>query len=207
MGYCDVSDLYKYGLPRGGLPNPGRLIAVNTTTNVITLDGHGFVDDDAVVVRADTMPSPLVDGTTYYAIVLGQSTFKLASSAGGSAIDLTTQGLNVFVVIDLSIDDAIEAASAIVDDMLIAHVVPITGDVPVLVKMVTAHLAIGMLRVATGQGSPSLMELVDQAQRTVASWRKGIAVRGTNAPSAANLAVVGTLDTARAWDSGDGRIP
>ena len=43
--YCTVQDLYRHGLPRGALANPGQLVAdINTTTGVYTLDGHGFGD-------------------------------------------------------------------------------------------------------------------------------------------------------------------
>ena len=52
--YCTEADLYDYGLPRGSLPNPGRIVAeVASGTEILTLDGHGFRDDSELLFRAE----------------------------------------------------------------------------------------------------------------------------------------------------------
>lgn len=87
---------------------------VNTTTNVITEASHGFVTGQKIKYEngggADI--TGLVDGTTYYAIVLTANTFKVAATAAdafaGTAIALTGTGNNaqtfipVFTVTELS---------------------------------------------------------------------------------------------------------
>src|SRR6478609_2025292 len=94
--YSTVSDLYAYGVPRGAVPNPARLAAsVLASSDAFTLDEHGFATDDPVSFRAEAggaLPAPLVAGTTYYAIALTASTFKVAAAVAGAALDLTTDG-------------------------------------------------------------------------------------------------------------------
>lgn len=63
-------------------------------TDLITrTDGavHGFVTDDTVVFTNVTNAAPLVAGTTYYVLASGLTTtaFKVATTPGGTAIDLT----------------------------------------------------------------------------------------------------------------------
>ena len=85
--YATRSDVYKYGLPRGMLANPGRLCAsVLASTNAFELDGHGFETDDPILLRAEgtgAMPAPLVAGTTYYAIRVSESIFRIAATPAG----------------------------------------------------------------------------------------------------------------------------
>ena len=95
--YATTRDLYRYGLARGALAMPGRLVESSAAaSDLLTLDGHGFVDGDAVLVRAaegGTLSAPLAEGTTYYVLRQTDSTFKLAATDGGAAIDLTSTSL------------------------------------------------------------------------------------------------------------------
>lgn len=193
MDYCAPADLYLFGLPRGALPNPGRLAAaVSASTDSITLDGHGFSLNDVVSFRAEAsgaLPSPLVAGTEYYAIPRTESTFAVAATSGGSAVDFTTAGTRVVVTSPLPIASAIAWASALIDDMLPAHVVPLVAPIPELVKMTCAELAAGKLMTRSGTASKSLTEMVLSARKVLERWAKGVPLRNAEAQPRANLAV------------------
>ena len=74
--------------------------AVDTSTEVITLSGHGFLTEDIVVYEdgGGTALAGLTDSTAYFAIKVDANSFKLATSAAnataGTAIDLTGTGNN-----------------------------------------------------------------------------------------------------------------
>lgn len=54
---------------------------------------HTFADDDRVYVStSDTLPSPLSSTTTYYVISSAGTTFKLSTSSGGAAVNITDTG-------------------------------------------------------------------------------------------------------------------
>lgn len=189
--YCDPSDLYSYGLPRGALTNAGRLVgSVSTTDDTVELDVHGFAAGQPLRFRPDgdsELPSPLVEGAEYYAIVASESHFQVAATAAGAALDLTTAGGYFVVIASLPVDAAITWASRIIDDMLPAHVVPLTAPYPPIIVMTTAELAAGKLLGGSGGESSSIGAMVDAANERVRRWAKGVPVRGTNAPKAANL--------------------
>jgi hypothetical protein len=70
---------------------------VNIDANTITLTSHTLKTTDPITFTAGSVsPSPLVSGTTYYAIFVDENTIKLASSASnainGTAINLTSVG-------------------------------------------------------------------------------------------------------------------
>lgn len=71
----------------------GKVFTADAGTDVVTATAHGYSTDQAVVVSSNgTLPAPLVGGTTYYVRDVTTNTFKLAASAGGAAIDLTSAG-------------------------------------------------------------------------------------------------------------------
>jgi hypothetical protein len=191
--YCDPADLYAHGLPRGSVPNPGRLIAdVDATANTFTLDQHGFALDDPLSFRAElggTLPAPLVSNTGYFAIPVTDDVFSVAATAGGTAIDTTTAGVNFIVNAPLPIASAITWATHVIDDMLPAHIVPLAIDaIPEIVRMTCAELAAGKLAARAGAQSKSLTEIVDAAGKRLARWAKGVPIRGAVVPKPANLA-------------------
>lgn len=202
--YCSPSDIYAYGYPRGSVPNPGRDVdSVNATANTLALDVHGYALNDQVSFRATaggSLPAPLVEGTTYYAIPVDDYTFKVAATEDGAAIDLTTAG-DDFVVIDPfenPMNAAIAWASRVIDDMLPAHVVPIEADaIPEIVRMTAAELAAGKLAARGGTQSKSLTETVDTAVKRLARWGKGVPIRGAVVPPSASLAASATIPYAR----------
>jgi hypothetical protein len=195
--YCSSSDLYSFGLPRGALPNPGRLVSsVSASDNTLTLDQHGYTLNDPVSFRAEaggSLPSPLVAATTYYAISVSENEFSVSATVSGSAVDLTTSGSRIVVIAALPIASAISWASRIIDDMLPAHLVPLEAPIHELVVMTCAELAVGKLLARAGSASKSLSEMVDAARKRLERWAKGVPLRGENVPSPANLAVSATV--------------
>jgi len=204
--YCVESDLYDYGIARGALANPGRLVAsADATTDTIELDAHGFSTDLQVSFRAESLgslPSPLAAGTTYYAIPVTGSTFSVSATAGGAAIDLTTAGSTFIAITEVPTAAAIEWASGILDNMMPAHVVPLTAPYPDVIVATCAELAANKLLSRTGSASESLGVMIDNAMKRVARWGKGVPIRGTNAPTSrtnnAASATVPYADT-RGW--------
>lgn len=73
-----------------------KLVSINTS-NVITLNSHGFANNDPVAIIATTMPSPLTIGPTYYVRSSTTNTFTLALTSGGADIDITTTGSEVLI--------------------------------------------------------------------------------------------------------------
>ena len=83
-----VADLYQHS---DGASDTVKTVnpssAVNTTSNAITSNGHGFVDDEQVYYDAgmtgdnsNTVIGGLVSGTTYYVFGKTTNTFKLSES-------------------------------------------------------------------------------------------------------------------------------
>lgn len=212
--YCAQADVYRW-IPPGSIPNPARLISdVATGTEIMTLDGHGFIDDLELIFRADaggTLPSPLVAGTTYYAIVVTDSTFQVSASAGGAAVNLTTAGTNVLVISELPWADWITRASARMDDTMPSHSVPLDAPYPEIVVHYTAGLVAQMAMHYSGQDSAGVQAALDRAYKDLDRWRKGATIRGTVVPSEANLAISSgvTSTDPRSWipSAGNGYIP
>lgn len=205
--YCDESDLAAFGLPRGSFPNPARQVArVDLASDSMTLDEHGFSADAPVVFRPDigsgsSLPAPIVEGSTYYAIPVSDSAFKVAATIGGSALDLTTEGATFLVVGKLDKAAAIRAASAVVDDMLPAHVVPLVEPYPEIIRLTAAELATARLMGSTGLTSQSYTEVLKEARIRVQRWAKGIPVRGENAPARSGLSAAAGRRDSRGWST------
>lgn len=213
--YCDDADVYEIGgLARGALPNPGRIVAsVDTSTNVLTLDGHGFRSGSELLFRAEgggSLPTGLVAGTTYYALPQTDSTFKVSATLGGAAVDITTTGARFLVTVARPMLLARQWASGMLDELLPAHVVPLTAPYPVTVRGAAAELAAWKLGGSSGgMGTESLTAKLKAAKDVLDRWARGVPIRGANVPPAANLAAVATsagLDP-RGWAPTDGSLP
>lgn len=209
--YCSRADLYKFGLPRGVLGTKGDIVEASiASTDTLTFDGHGFETDTPVMLRAaegGTLSAPLVASTIYYAIRVSDATFKVAATAGGAVINLTTDGTSMIVSTPLDFDDVIEAYSRWVDGF-VPHIVPfVAGSIPIMVKMVVAELSAKKLLALAGHSS----ELVDAAVVTATAqlerWAKGVPVRDALATASSNRSVVSSITILgldpRGWGSGE----
>jgi len=118
-----------------------RSCTVDTGTEVCTSNGHPFADGDLVTVSSTTtLPSPLLASTLYEIRDATSSTFKLAATAGGPAIDLTTTGTGTHTVLlpqsdEITVVMPVLGTSSVVADDEIAieiNVDVVTGRVTVL---------------------------------------------------------------------------
>lgn len=98
---------------------------VNTTTDVITVNGHGFVTGQPFVYNdgGGTSLAGLTDGTTYYAIKLTDDTFKVATSSAnafaGTAVDLTGAGNNAQSFAPVVVGELMSKTSASINVKLV----------------------------------------------------------------------------------------
>jgi hypothetical protein len=204
-GYCEPSDLYDYGLPRGAVANPGRLLDhVDATADTCAQDVHGFAADDPVMFRAEAggeLPGGLAEGTTYYAIPVDESHFKVAATAGGTAVDLTSAGENTLAISPLPIAAAITYGARAIDDMLPAHVVPLTAPYPPIIVATNAELASAKLASRGGYVSKALTDVLDAARKRLERWSKNVEIRGENAPQPAQGSASATVPycDSRGW--------
>lgn len=194
VSYCDESDLYAFGLPRGSLTNSARPVVADAAADSFTLDVHGFVDGDEVSLRADpggAMPAGLTAGTVYFVKRVSEAVFQLALTDGGPAIDFTTTGARVVAYAPINIPAAIQWASRILDDaMQGSTLVPLTEPISEIIRMTCAELAAGKL-MAGRNGSRALSEVIEAATKRAASWAKKRPL-GENAGKPAGLAVSAT---------------
>lgn len=201
MDYCSAADLYDFGLPRGAVPNSSRLAAdVSTTADALTLNGHGFDPGYPVSFRpaaGGTLPAPLLQGVTYYALPVDEDVFQVASSSGGPAIDLTTTGKSVLVVTRLPVPQAIAWASRLVDDFVPDHAVPFLSPVPQTIRHITAELAAFKLALRGGSGgdSPSLNKMIEWVEKRITRWATGIPVRDASTAERTATAVSVSVPT------------
>lgn len=66
------------------------------TTDTLTSANHGLSNGDALVLTSTgILPAGLDTITIYYVVSAGSNTFKLSSTSGGSAVNLTDDGSGV----------------------------------------------------------------------------------------------------------------
>lgn len=205
-GYCARTDLLAF-LPSGGLPNPARVATGSASGDYIECDQHSLVANQEITFRAEaggSLPTGLTAGTTYYAIVLSTSRFKVAATSGGAAINLTTDGANFVVWAELPWDAWIDAAARDVDSFLPVHVVPVISPYPQVLVTANAELAAARALIATAGADVDLGAKLDQVQQRLTRWAKALPLRGEakSTQSPVSLAIVGTASTdTRGWVS------
>lgn len=213
--YCSRGDVARR-LPPGALSSPSALTVSSTAaSDAIVYDGHGLETGDLVTVRASdatgsALPAPLVVDTTYYAIRVSNSKFKLATSSvnagAGTAIDFTTSGTNVVVIREPDFDAAIEEVSRWADGYLPGHLVPLdtplAADCAHLRGAVADVVAANMLNF-DGKSSEIVAARKADAQKLFERHASGLPVRGESVTASANLAIVASATTdSRGWGSG-----
>lgn len=214
-GYCAITDVTAF-LPAGGLPNPARVATGSSSGGYLECEGHGLALNAAVTVRAEvggSLPAPLVDGPTYYAIPLTSARFELAASPNGSAIALSTDGSNFVFASPLPVEAWIEWGARQVDSFLPIHVIPlVSSPYPEIVVTANAELAAMRGLQATAGADIDLGARIDAIGARITRWAKGVPIRGTaqQAQQPSTLAVtssVGAYDP-RHWSGcDDTRIP
>ena len=208
--YCSRKDVTDR-LPPGSVVSPAGMVAsCLASTDVLTYDGHGLETDTEVTVRAaevgGTLAAPLVAGTVYYAIRLSNASFQLAATAGGAAINITSNGVEMTVIREPQFDDAIEEASRWADDILPAHAVPLTAPINIIVRRAVAAVAAKYILNFNGQHSAAVKEAELESKAKLERHAKGMPLRGGTAQTPTNLAVTATSVSSgsdpRGWGSG-----
>jgi hypothetical protein len=71
-------------------------VGIDPVDNRILLTSHGFASNNMqVTFSGDVLPEPLVAGTVYFVRDRLVASFRIAATANGAAIDITTSGTNV----------------------------------------------------------------------------------------------------------------
>jgi len=183
-------------LPPGAITSPtGILASCLASSDVLTYDGHGLETNDEVTVRAasaGTLSAPLVAGAVYYAIRLTNSTFKLAASAGGAALNITSDGVEMIVTREPKFDDVIEFVSRWADTFLPAHVVPLTAPIHPLVRGVVADVSAKRILNANGADSAVVNAAELAGKAILERFAAGMPLRGGTAQVPSNLAITAT---------------
>lgn len=85
------------------------------TTDIITSNAHGLVEGDLIhVSSATTLPAGLSASTDYYARDITTNTFKVSTTMGGSAVDITDTGTGTHTFVLKGKKVLVSDASAIV---------------------------------------------------------------------------------------------
>jgi hypothetical protein len=90
-----------YAPLNGSVKGFGEVDSTGVTNDTITSSGHGLTTDDRVQVFnvfAESLPAGLTEGTLYFVLASGLTAdvFKVATTSGGTAINITGQGETFF---------------------------------------------------------------------------------------------------------------
>lgn len=88
---------YRGYIPFGGASAIKGFATIDTTltNDQFLAPGHGMSNDDRVIVYNNfggTIATGLTEGTIYYVVSVATNTFKLSTTSGGSAVDITGLG-------------------------------------------------------------------------------------------------------------------
>jgi hypothetical protein len=92
MGLRDAStagNLLWYGPCLVGTPVDFVAVA---SSDVFTSPGHGFSNNDLVVLMGENLPTGVDASTLYYIVNITTDTFQLSTTSGGAAINITANG-------------------------------------------------------------------------------------------------------------------
>lgn len=146
--YATAQSFYDYLKAEAIVGSARRVVSVDPTTNRLLIPGHGLISGDVLRVKLEdtrhggtaTLPSPLSEFTPYCALVASGDLIALAASSGGSAIDITTAGTGISIVVDMtaSIERVLASNASRLDACLARRGValPLVGDFPALTSLV-----------------------------------------------------------------------
>lgn len=86
----EFGDAYLRAYANGGIIENSSTVTIDIATDVITWTAHPLADGNEVVfTTTGALPTGITAGTVYYASDITTDTFKIATSIGGAAINLT----------------------------------------------------------------------------------------------------------------------
>lgn len=197
--YCTAQDAGNWG-GVNNLTNPHfPLELVDPATDTLGLGGHNMATGDAfeITARAGTPATPLAEHTTYYAIVLGPSRWKVAATAAdalaGSAIGITDIGVNMGALLCIPWERFIEEESAYVGEKLIGNAFPLLDGqpVPLLVRRHTGALVARRAAMFVGKMSEAIKDAVEETKAELKEMYAAGKPLRDQAPLATNTAVSG----------------
>lgn len=213
--YCTTSDVYRFCAP-GMLQVAARLVAsVSTSSDALTLQGHGLATGDPIALRAESggsLPSPLTAATTYYAIAVSPDVFQVATTPTGSAVNLTTAGSNVLLVPQMPWSRWIDECSAMTDQTVPAHAAPLVADdgtTPEPIRVFTAAQVAMRALAFCGRETEAIQAQLAYWGKLADKWARGVPLRGASRPVPTNVALSrsGSGADPRGWSRGNGRFP
>lgn len=206
--YCSVEDVFRYATSRGGMSNAAlEVSSVSVTDNALTVEGHNLELDaklEAVAFPGGFLPAPLLTGVTYFAIpdAAVESRLRLAATAGGPAIDLTSSGsmFGLRVSIRETIMANIKAASQRLHRFLPAHAVPLTvdglGKYPETARHMTAVWAAHATFIVLGQRNLLVKEEAESLFSEARLLLAGVGIRDTKQLSNSANVAIGSVPSA-----------
>lgn len=72
--------------------------SVDLTADTVKVPSHGYANGDKVAFYGGTVPGGLTEGTVYFVVSSATDTFQVAATAGGAAINLTSEPTRACVV-------------------------------------------------------------------------------------------------------------
>jgi hypothetical protein len=191
MGYCDRGAVYALGLSPEAFARPPRAIEdVNPASGTLFLRSHGLGADAPVtlavisssVFGADpaALPGGLVEGAAF-AQPVNSDSFRVSTVAGGAPIaSFADAGAGVCaIIVDHGpyLDEAIDAATTIIDAHAVAHRAPLQAAV---LKVVCAFLTARIYVAAHAFGNPTFAKTTEPPEwlrsmidRLFALWLSG----------------------------------
>lgn len=192
---CTHEDVFRYGLPRGAVSQPGRVLSgVNVADNYLELGSHNLQLDTPVALHAPDggrVPAPIPEATTLFAIPVYEDRLRLAlvrSDAPGYApIVLADVGAGR-VLLSVSLLPQLDAFIGFYSQWAITNTPgngPFTGvdanaapaDVPDELRMLVAVRAGAAFLRAVGKSIPTVFEQEAQLLRDWARMQRGVSMR------------------------------
>lgn len=87
-----INSTVSAGAERFTVTNPAYAFTATDAGDQFTASGHTFVNGNRVILSGGSLPTGVTAGPTYYVRDVFGSNFKLATTAGGTAIVLTSDG-------------------------------------------------------------------------------------------------------------------
>lgn len=89
------SNNYRGYLPFGGATRGFFSVDTTLSNDQLLSVAHGLADGDRVMlynVLSETLPTGLTEGTIYFVVSSATNTFKVSTTSGGAAVDITAVG-------------------------------------------------------------------------------------------------------------------
>lgn len=173
---------------------PATAFTTDFTTDVFTSVAHGLVDGNVVFFTnsGGVLPAPLVADTAYYVRDKTTDTFKVATTATGSAVDLTDDGTGTHTF--KKAGEFIGTYQRLSDyehtEYLYASLTPITS-----IQRIYSGDGVRELDRTVTDGVLNSTTTVTSASAAFTQYDKGSVISGTGIPAGARIVTVSSATT------------